>query len=90
MTDLYHFWGNDLTASPSGDLATADDSETTLQQILRALMTNPALNDSAGNPIASADYSDHPTFGAGLPRRIGSNLNVGVIRGLVRVRIRSR
>ncbi|MDN8027906.1 phage tail protein [Burkholderia multivorans] len=84
MPDLYHYWGGDLVVSPSGDLAVANDSDTTTQQILRALMTNPALSDAAGNAIASADYSDHPTFGAGLPRKIGSTISIPAVRAIVR------
>jgi hypothetical protein len=84
MSDIYHFWSNDLTVSASGDLLLADSSDTTQQQILRALLTNPALSDRAGNPLATADYSDHPTFGAGLPRRVGSTLNVAELRAIVR------
>jgi len=84
MPDIFHYWGNDLTVSATGDILIADDSDSTTQQILRALMTNPAWNDSAGNPIASADYSDHPNFGAGLPRKIGSTLSAPYIRALVR------
>lgn len=47
-------------------------------------MTNPALKDAVGNPIASADYQDHPTWGAGLPRQIGSNLNAAKITSTIR------
>lgn len=84
MSDAFHFWGNDLNVSASGDLLLADSSDTTQQQILRALLTNPALHDRAGNPLATADYSDHPTFGAGLPRRVGSTLNVAELRAIIR------
>jgi hypothetical protein len=84
MSDLYQYWGNDLNVSPSGDLALANSTDTTQQQILRGLLTNAALFDRAGNPLATADYSDHPDFGASLPRRIGSTLNVNEIRALVR------
>jgi hypothetical protein len=84
MTDIYHFWGNDINVSASGDLLLAGESDTTQQQILRALLTNPALSDRAGNPLATADYSDHPDFGAGLPRRVGSTLNVAELRALIR------
>ncbi|KUZ66889.1 hypothetical protein WI36_24300 [Burkholderia ubonensis] len=65
-------------------MAVANEGDSTTQQILRALMTNPALSDAAGNAIASADYSDHPSFGAGLPRRIGSTVNIPTVRALVR------
>ncbi|WP_416052746.1 phage tail protein [Cupriavidus basilensis] len=84
MTDIYHLWGEDLNVSPSGDLLVANESDTTTQQILRALLTNAAFSDASGNPIASADYSDHPTYGASLPRRIGSTMDVGAIRAVVR------
>lgn len=84
MTDLYHLWGQDLNVSPSGDLMTANASDTTKQQILRALLTNAALSDASGNPIASADYSDHPAYGASLPRRIGGTMNIRAIRAVVR------
>lgn len=84
MSDIYHDWGTDLSASPTGDLAVASDSDSTQQQILRALMTNPAFNDAAGNPIASADYADHPTFGAGLPRKIGSVISIPAVRAICR------
>jgi hypothetical protein len=81
--DIYHFWGSDITVAASGDLLLAGSSDTTQQQILRALLTNPALADRAGNPVATADYSDHPDFGAGLPRRVGSTLNVQELRAII-------
>jgi hypothetical protein len=83
MTDIYHYWGGDLVVSASGDLQVATVADTSTQQILRALMTNPALQIQ-GEPAATADYADHPDWGAGLPRRIGSNLNVAVIQGAIR------
>jgi len=81
--DLFHYWGEDLQASPTGDLSLAYMSTTTKQEILRALMTNAALSDSAGNPLTAADYLDHPDFGAGLPRRIGDLLDLGQISAVV-------
>ncbi len=39
MPDLSHLWGNDLTLSPTGDLATADTPNVTQQRVLRRLLT---------------------------------------------------
>jgi hypothetical protein len=84
LSDLHHFWGNDLSVSSSGDIALANHTDSTQQQILRALLTNPALFDRARNPLAAADYTDHPDYGAGLPRRIGETLDVRELRAIVR------
>ena len=59
MPDLYHFWGSDLTLSPTGDLATADVPTVTQQRVLRRLLTNP------GDNIWALDY------GAGLAGFVG-------------------
>lgn len=84
MTDVFHFWGGDLSVSASGDLLLADQSTTGTQRVYRRLLTNPALSDSAGNPVASADYTWHPTYGAGVPRKIGSPGNVPATKALIK------
>ena len=89
MTDLNHFWSNDLAISANGDLAVADGDTLAQQELLRALMTNPQLADSAGNPIASPDYTWHADFGAGIPRRIGKTLNTSELRGAILSTIRT-
>lgn len=71
MSDLGHFWSGDISLSPTGDLAVATGDTLAQQELLRALFTSPVLNDQAGNPFASPDYTFHATFGAGLGRRIG-------------------
>lgn len=71
MSDLGHFWSGDISLSPNGDLAVATGDTLAQQELLRALFTSPILNDQAGNPFASPDYTFHATFGAGLGRRIG-------------------
>jgi hypothetical protein len=82
--DIYHFWGSDLSVSPSGDLLLADLPTTGTQRVYRRLLTNPALSDSAGNSVASADYTWHPTYGAGVPRKIGSPGNVPATKALIK------
>lgn len=57
--DLYHWWGNDIQTSPTGDLAPVDGLDRGRQRILRRLLTN------------QLDYLWNPTFGAGVPARIG-------------------
>jgi len=79
-----HWYGGDLSASASGDLLLADQPTTGTQRVYRRLLTNPALSDSAGNPVASPDYTWHPTYGAGVPRKVGSPGNVPVTRALIR------
>jgi hypothetical protein len=71
MSDLSQFWSGDIALSPNGDLAVATGDTLAQQELLRALFTSPVLNDAAGNPFASPDYTFHATWGAGLGRRIG-------------------
>lgn len=84
MVDISHYYGGDLSASPSGDLALADQPTTGTQRVYRRLLTNPQLSDASGNPVASADYTWHPTYGAGVPRKVGSPGNVPVTRALIK------
>lgn len=84
MNDAFHFFGNDLSISATGDLLLATPSDTGVQRVYRRLLTNPALNDQNGNPVASPDYTWHPTYGAGVPRKIGSPGNVPVTTALIR------
>lgn len=82
--DCFHYYGNDLVVSPSGDLALANQSTTGTQRVYRRLLTNPSLSDTAGNPIASPDYTWHPNYGAGIPRKVGSPGNVPATRALIK------
>lgn len=76
MNDLMHFWGEDLSVSATGDLLVASQTVAGEQRVLRRLLTNPELVDDSGNTQASGDYIFHPTYGAGLPRVVGSPVNV--------------
>lgn len=84
MTDVFHWYGGDLFASPSGDIALSDIPTTGTQRVYRRLLTNPQLLDSAGNVAASPDYTWHPTYGAGVPRKVGSPGNAPATRALIR------
>lgn len=71
MNDIFHWFGSDLSASPTGDLAPIDGAVRGQQRILRRLLTNPG------------DYIEHPDYGAGLPQEIGQTLDEPKIRALI-------
>lgn len=72
MKDLYHFIGDDLMASATGDLQSVDSAVKGQQRILRRLLTNPGT------------YIWHPEYGAGLPSYVGGLIDVPKIRALIR------
>lgn len=67
MADLAHFWGGDLSLSPTGDLATVTGPAHSQQRIIRRLCTNG--QDAIGQAVG--EYLFHPKYGAGLPRYVG-------------------
>lgn len=82
--DLFQYYGGDLSVSASGDLLLADQPTTGTQRVYRRLLTNPQLSDANGNPVASADYTWHPTYGAGVPRKVGSPGNIPATKALIK------
>ncbi|RKR46323.1 phage tail protein [Paraburkholderia sp. BL17N1] len=84
MVDVFHYYGGDLSESPSGDLLLADIPTTGTQRVYRRLLTNSALSNAAGQPVASPDYTWHPDYGAGVPRKVGLPGNVPATRALIR------
>jgi len=82
--DVFHYYGGDLSVSPSGDLAVADQSTTGVQRVYRRLLTNPQLNNVTGTAVASGDYTAHPTYGAGLPRKVGSPQSIASTEALIK------
>jgi hypothetical protein len=69
-------WGADLTLTPSGDLNVVDGDDLTRERLLRRLMT------------VVRGYIFHPTYGAGVPQRIGDTLDVNVIMGVISSQVR--
>jgi phage baseplate assembly protein W len=63
MASIYHFWGQDLELSLTGDLESATQITESDQAVLRRLLTNPG------------EYIFHPDYGAGLPRYVGEDLS---------------
>lgn len=84
MSDLDHYFGNDLVQSATGDLLKVDSTKQGQQRVLRRLLSNPALKDANGNVIVSGDYIFHPEFGAGLPRMVGDTVDIPKIKGVIR------
>jgi phage baseplate assembly protein W len=76
MPDLAHWFGQDLSGDATGDLLTIDGTVRGQQRVLRRLLTNPG------------DYIWHTDYGAGLGRYVGQNLNVDVIRAVIRAQLR--
>lgn len=67
MADLNHFWGGDLSLSPTGDLGVVDGALMGEQRIIRRLCTNG--QDAIGQKVG--EYLFHPDYGAGIPRYVG-------------------
>ena len=75
LNDLYHYFGDDLSPAATGDLQPVATTVRGQQRILRRLMTNPG------------DYIWHPEYGAGLPRYVGSVINIRQMKALIRGQI---
>lgn len=72
LSDIDTYFGNDLSASGTGDLLAVAGTTRGQERVLRRLLTNPG------------DYIFHPDYGAGLPQWIGRNADLGKIRALIR------
>ncbi len=72
MPDLTHLWGEDLTWSPTGDLATAETPILTQQRVLRRLLTT------------QLEYIWQPSYGASLPAFVGEPGAALAIRAAIR------
>lgn len=72
MDDLFHYFGSDLSVSPTGDLQPVSDTVKGQQRVLRRLLTNPG------------DYIWEPDYGAGVPQWIGRTLDIPKITALIR------
>lgn len=70
LSDISQYFGDDLSTSNAGDLATVTGTVRGQQRVLRRLLTNPGA------------YIFHPNYGAGLPSYIGQTLDIGKIQAL--------
>lgn len=76
LVDCGHWFGNDLSVSPSGDLLAVKQTTRSRQRVLRRLLTAPG------------EYLAHTDYGAGLPEHVGETLNTPELTGLVRAQMR--
>lgn len=72
LDDIDHLWGQDLALSPTGDLGRVNGATRSEQRVLRRLCTNPG------------EYLWEPLYGAGLPAKIGSLIDLAKIGALIR------
>jgi hypothetical protein len=75
MPDIAHWFGQDLSSGATGDLLAIDGVLRGQQRVLRRLLTNPG------------DYIWHPSYGAGLPSFIGSDVDVDAIKAVILAQI---
>lgn len=75
MPDVFHFWGQDLTESATGDVLLVDGDDLTTQRIIRRLMT------------AVQGYIWHLDYGAGVPAQVGAPLNLDLVSSIIRSQI---
>lgn len=76
LSDVGHYWGSDTRLSATGGLDRSAGAQRSKERVLRRLLTNPG------------DCIFHPDYGAGLPQRVGSNVNAAEIKALVRTQMR--
>lgn len=84
MYDINHTVGTDLVLSDTGDLGIVTGDTMSVQRILRRLLTNPQETDVSGNVIATGDYLWQQSYGAGVPKQIGQNVDVNEIKAQIR------
>lgn len=71
LSDLFHYWGADVTLSNTQDLLTVSGVAMGQQRVLRRLLTN------------QGDYLFDPTYGAGLPSYVGQTADIAKITALI-------
>lgn len=76
LSDLYHWYGGDVSSSATGDFQTVTGDTRSQQRIIRRLCTNPG------------DYIFHPEYGGGLPKLIGSNASVSDVKAIVQSQLK--
>ena len=74
-SDLYHYFGGDLSLSANGDLLLASGDTLVEQRIIRRLLTN------------AGDYIWALAYGAGLGSMVGAPANATAIEAVIRSQI---
>jgi hypothetical protein len=83
LPDINHLWGNDIVASPTGDLGTVDGPNLTIERIIRRLMTRGEEPASVNQPYRPAEYIWENSYGAGLPNRIGDAFDLPLLTSVI-------
>lgn len=76
---MFHWWGQDLVLTPSGDLALSDGLMKDNQRIFRRLCTN---GEFSGAQIA--EYVFHPEYGGSAPWYVGQTTDEPTLEGVIR------
>lgn len=77
LVDMDHLFGEDVSVTPSGDIAVVSNHSRTIQRVIRRLLT--AQTSQAGTA-----YPWQPEYGAGLPQMIGQeNIDPGRVQAIV-------
>lgn len=82
MADLNHWWGDDLSLTPSGDLSLVGGLNKDNQRIFRRLCTNGALS-GAGD----GEYIFEPDYGGSAPWYVGRLADDLQMQGLIRTQM---
>lgn len=77
VSDIDHYFGNDIGVTPSGDIALVTNHDRTVERVIRRLLTAPASAFGSG-------YAWEPDYGAGLPQKVGQeNIDPDAVRATV-------
>lgn len=79
MADLFHWWGQDLVLTPSGDLALSDGLNKDNQRIFRRLCT---AGGQSGAQLA--EYIFEPDYGGSAPWYVGQHTDELTLEGVIR------
>lgn len=72
MSDMNHYWGEDLQLDDRGDISLSDGTLRGRQRVLRRLLTS------------IRGYVWHLDYGAGVPQHIGRLIDAPAITALIR------
>lgn len=75
MADARHWWDEDLSVGPTGDIALSDGVELSNQRVVRRLMT------------ILGEYVWHTDYGASVPIRVGDTFDLPLLTSIIRSQI---
>lgn len=78
-SDLAHWWGGDLSLSPTGDILTVENLDKDNQRIVRRICTNGKTSGAL-----LGEYVFHPEYGGSAPWYIGRAKDGLMLQGIIR------